>query len=70
MLPLSKRTYTVILMLLIGFLLISAGTYFGLLVWMSINHIEATGTAFQKLELFIAGNFGLLMGSIFKPNER
>lgn len=67
MLTLSPKAYTAVVVVLGAFLLITAGVYIALLVWMSVNQMEATGSAFSKLELFITGNLGMFLGSIFKP---
>lgn len=69
MLELSPRAYTAIVLVLVFFLIGTGTTYIGLLTYMSVNGIEATGTAFQKLELFVGCNVGLLIGTIFKPTK-
>lgn len=67
MLELSPRAYTAIVLVLVLFLISTGAAYIGILGWMAVNGIEATGTALQKLELFCIGNLGLLIGTIFKP---
>lgn len=69
MLELSPRAYTVIVVVLVLFLIGTGTTYIALLSWMAVHGIEATGTAFQKLELFVVANVGLLIGTIFKPTK-
>lgn len=64
---LSPKAYAAIVLVLSAFLIITGSLYVGLLFWMSVNNLDATGTALQKLELFCVGNLGLLLGAIFKP---
>lgn len=69
MLSLSPKAYTAIVILLSVFLLATGSVYVLLLAYMAIHSIDATGVALQKLELFVIGNLGLLIGTIFKPSS-
>lgn len=69
MLEISPKAYAVLVVVLCLFLISTGAVYVGLLTWMTMNSVEATGTAFQRLELFICTNLGLLIGCIFKPNK-
>ena len=69
MVGISPKVYTAIVLILVLFLISTGTAYVGILSWMAMNGIEATGTAFQKLELFVVANVGLLIGTIFKPTK-
>lgn len=69
MLELSPKAYAIIVIILCFFLVATGGLYVSLLGWMTVNGVDATGTAFNRLEIFVVGNLGLLIGSIFKPSK-
>lgn len=62
---LSRKAHSVALWVMIVFLVITGASWCILLSWMTINGIEG-GEALNKLETFIAGNFGLIMGSLLR----
>lgn len=62
---LSRKAHGIALWVMIGFFLVTSFAWCLLLSWMSLNGIEGSD-ALNKLETFIAGNFGLIMGTLLR----
>lgn len=65
MLRISSKAHLVLFIVVSAFLIITGFVWVGLLGWMSLNNIDG-GVALNKLETFVAGNFGLWIGTLLK----